>query len=46
MLSGRNWTGTETTAAAEPASEPAILDLGSWGPGTEPSVLASFVPVT
>ena len=35
---------TEITAA-EPASEPAILDLESWGPGTGPSVLASSVPV-
>ena len=37
-------TGTTAVAAAEPASEPALLDLESWGPGTESSVLASSAP--
>ena len=45
-LQEENWTGTGTTAAAEPAFEPAILDLETWGSGTGPSALASSAPVT
>lgn len=39
-----NWTETVITAAAEPAFEPAILALGSWGPGADPSELVSSEP--
>ena len=35
----------EITAAAEPASEPAILDPETSGPGAEPSVLETSVPM-
>ena len=45
-LQEENWTGAETTAAVEPAFEPAILDLETWGSGTGPSALASSAPVT
>lgn len=41
-----NWTETVITAAVEPAFEPAILALGSWGPGADPSELVSSEPVT
>ena len=41
-----NWSEPAITAAAEPAFEPAILALGSWGPGADPFELVSSEPAT